>query len=116
MFGKYPAGRSTEVHRTWHYIDTVLTDTFRLLKKIEPPGGVLLLSYKRNRGIAIIKKDAALLEVREDGYEQQMVELTLEKLPRELKIMAKREFPRSRKIRMIKFSGPEALERERQKI
>lgn len=97
-------------------VDTVLADTQRLLKKIAPPGGIELLSYKRNRRIAIIKKEAILVEVREDGYVQQVVELSPEQLVRELKTMIKREFPRSRKVRMIKFSNPEDLERERQKI
>ena len=97
-------------------IETVLTDTQRLLKKIPPPGGILLLSYKRNRGIAIIKRSAALVEVREDGYAELRLELTPEKLARELGTMIRREFPRSRKIRLIKFSDPEELDRERQKI
>jgi hypothetical protein len=97
-------------------IDTVLTDTQRLLKKIAPPGGVILLSYKRNRSIAIIKKEEMLLEIREDGYEQQEMELAPEALVRELKSIIKREFPRSRKVRMIKFADPAELERERQKI
>lgn len=97
-------------------IDTVLTDTLRLLKKITPPGGIELLSYNRNRGIAIIKKEAMVLEVREDGYVQQVLELSPEQLARELKTMVKREFPRSRKVRLIKFTNPDELARERQKI
>lgn len=97
-------------------IDTVLADTLRLLKKITPPGGIELLSYKRNRGIAIIKKEAMVLEVREDGYVQQVLEVSPEQLTRELKTMVKREFPRSRKVRLIKFTNPDELARERQKI
>jgi hypothetical protein len=87
-----------------------------LLKKIEAPGGIELLSYKRNRSIAIIKKGATLVEVREDGYVRQVLELTPEQLGKELKTMIKREFPRSRKIRVFKFADPQELARERQKI
>lgn len=94
-------------------IDTVLVDTVRMIKKTEPLGGVMLLSYKRNRSIAVIRKDAHTVEIREDGYEQQVMELSLEKTARELKVMMKREFPRSRKVRVVKFTDPAELERER---
>ena len=72
-------------------ITTIITDTKRVLQKIDPPGGVELLSYKRNRGIA-------------------------DNLVKELKPLIKHEFPRSRKVRLIKFSDPQELERSHQKI
>jgi len=95
---------------------TLIADCLRTLKKMQPPGGIELLSYKRNRGIAIIKKEDQLLEIREYGYEERVLELTSEKLEKELKTMIKREFPRSRKVRMVKFSDPQELERVYQKI
>lgn len=94
-------------------LDAVLADTLRLVKKAEPLGGVLLLSYKRNRSIAVIRKNADTVEIREQGYEHQVVELGLEKMAKELKVMMKREFPRSRKVRMVKLSDPAELEQER---
>jgi hypothetical protein len=45
-----------------------------------------------------------------------VLELTPEQLGKELKTMIKREFPRSRKIRVFKFADPQELARERQKI
>jgi hypothetical protein len=95
---------------------TLIADCLRTLKQMQPPGGIELLSYKRNRGIAIIKKDNQLLEIREHGYEEQVIELTSEKLEKELKTMIKREFPRSRKVRLTKFTDPQELERMHQKI
>ncbi|MBM9537568.1 hypothetical protein [Desulfobulbus alkaliphilus] len=95
---------------------TLISDSLRALKKIQPPGGIELLSYKRNRGIALIKKQDDLVEIREHGYEEQVLEVTIDKLEKELKTMIKREFPRSRKVRLIKFADPRELERERQKI
>ena len=95
---------------------TLITDSLRALKKIQPPGGIELLSYKRNRGLAIIKKQDDLVEIREHGYAEQVLELTVDKLEKELKTMIRREFPRSRKVRLVKFSDPRELERERQKI
>lgn len=97
-------------------IATLIADCLRTLKKMQPPGGIELLSYKRNRGIAILKKENQLLEIREHGYEEQVLELTPEKLEKELKTMIKREFPRSRKVRLVKFSEPQELERKHQKI
>lgn len=97
-------------------IATIIADTRRALKKIAPPGGIELLSYKRNRGIAIIKKTPHLLLIRERGYEEQEFELSTENLAKELKVLIKREFPRSRKVRLIKFSDPRELERSYQKI
>ena len=97
-------------------IAIVIADTRRALKKIDPPGGVELLSYKRNRTIAVIKKNSNLLRVRERGYKEQEIELHYDQLGKELKIMIKREFPRSRKVRLVKFSDPQQLERIHQKI
>lgn len=97
-------------------ISTVLADTRRTLKKIDPPGGIELLSYKRNRGIAIIKKENGEIEIREHGYKEQCLRISQDKLAKELKTMLKREFPRSRKVRLIKFDDPGELDRLYQKI
>ena len=97
-------------------IATILNDTLGVLKKTKPPGGVELLSYKRNRGIAIIKKEAKLFELKEHGYKEQEFEFSIDALAKELKTMIKREFPRSKKVRLIKFSDPKELERIHQKI
>ena len=61
----------------------------------------------------MIRQNADTVEIREQGYEQQVVELGLEKMAKELKVMMKREFPRSRKVRMVKLSDPAELEQER---
>lgn len=97
-------------------IATVATDVKRVLKKIPYPGGIELLSYKRNRGIAILKQEDSTLILRESGYEEQEIVIPSAKLTKELKTMVKREFPRSRKVRLIKISHPDELERKRQKI
>ena len=97
-------------------MNTVITTTLRTLKKCSPPGGVELLSYKRNRRIAIIKKSMSLVEIRENGYVEQIFETGLDTLDKELKTLVKREFPRSRKVRLVKFDDPTELERTYQKI
>lgn len=97
-------------------IASILDNTLRVLKKTEPPGGVELLSYKRNRSIAIIKKNTAEIRLQERGYREKEIETTMPQLTKELKAMIKREFPRSRKVRMVKFSDPKVLEHPRQII
>ncbi len=97
-------------------IATLLTDIKRTLKKISSPGGIELLSYKRNRGIAILKRDDMTLELREFGYQEQQFVIPASRLTKELKTMIKREFPRSRKVRLVKLAAPKDLERVRQKI
>ncbi|MBU1232139.1 MAG: hypothetical protein KKD01_01470 [Proteobacteria bacterium] len=97
-------------------VASILADTLRILEKIDPPGGVELLSYKRNRRIAIIKRDVAEVRLQEHGYQEQELDIPLPQLAKELKAMIKREFPRSRKVRMVKFLDPETLEQPRQII
>ena len=97
-------------------IASVTATAMRELKKMEAPGGIELLSYKRNRTIAIIKKNDVIVEIRERGYEELDFEVPVAKLGKELKALIKREFPRSRKVRLFKFSDPEELARPHQKI
>ncbi len=97
-------------------IDSALTQLKRELKKIAPPGGIELLSYKRNRTVAIIKRGADLYQVCENGYVVQEFTIGHDQLMRKVKSCLKREFPRSRKIRFHKFQDPEELQRTHQKI
>ena len=56
------------------------------------------------------------LEIQEHGYKEQEVVISPEKLAKELTSMVKREFPRSRKVRLIKLNDPKELDRIHQKI
>ncbi len=97
-------------------IDTALHDAIRIIKKSPLNGGVELLSYKRNRTVAIIRLTDSTVHIHENGYLDEETDVTLNELPKKLKTILKREFPRSRKIRFFKFSSPEELCRIRQKI
>ena len=57
-------------------IDSVLRNLLHKLKKLNPPQGVELLSYKRNRSIAVLLLDDEKILVRERGYrdEEQIIE------------------------------------------
>ena len=92
--------------------ETVLREVLAALKKIGAPAGLTVLSYKRNRGIDLLRREGETVWVRERGYREEECTTTLAELPRLLDAMLRREFPRSRKIRLYRLSGPEELERQ----
>lgn len=80
--------------------------------------GVELLTYKRNRGITITKDHKCLLHVSERGYHDEEWVIDQTSLQKLLKTLLKREFPRSRKVRMYQLKSPDDfdLAHQRQKI
>lgn len=97
-------------------IDNVLHEVKRNLKNCAIQGGLELMSYKRNRTVAIIKEEGGKFIVVENGYEKAEQGVVEDELLKKLKPIIKREFPRSRKIRIFKFSSSQELERIHQKI
>ena len=97
-------------------IGTVQRQVLQMLAKIEAPAGVELSSYKRNRSIAITLLPGGHFSVRENGYVDQELEVAEADLAKLLKTMIKREFPRSRKVRIHKFSHPDELDRQRKTL
>lgn len=93
-------------------IDTVC----ERLQKL-PVGHYLdLRTYKRNRSVVIAKMNENELLVIENGYFKERFQVKPEKLKRLLKTLLKKEFPRSRKIRlyvMDEFVEEEALDTKR---
>jgi hypothetical protein len=99
-----------------HNIESVRKRIVNLLKKLTPPQGVEVLSYKRNRGIVLILQDRFTVRCRERGYQNQEFCVELHELEKHLKSMLKREFPRSRKVRLYQLAGPEELDIDRKKL
>lgn len=97
-------------------IDTALRDAVKIMHTRPENGGVELLSYKRNRTVALTRSSDSTIRIQENGYVIEDVEIAMSELSKKLKTIIKREFPRSRKIRFFKFSSPEELNRIRQKI
>ena len=97
-------------------IDSVLRNLLHKLEKLDPPQGIELLSYKRNRSIAVLLLDDKKILVRERGYRdaEQVVEKYL--LHKHLKSLIKYEFPRSRKVRMYQVDNPLELDKVRKKL
>lgn len=94
---------------------SVIKDSLRMLKKCPVSSGIGLFSYKRNRKVYLRKKETGQILLREEGYitEERIIET--EKLEKELRTIVKREFPRSRKIRLYRM-GEDELELSYQKI
>jgi len=97
-------------------IDSVLRNLLQKLKKLNPPQGIELLSYKRNRSIAVLLLDENKILVRERGYrdEEQIIEKSL--LSNYMKKLIKYEFHRSRKVRLYQVDSPLELEKTRKKL
>ena len=96
-------------------IDTVC----ERLKKLPLGHYIDLKTYKRNRTVLIVKVDEKKLLVIEDGYFKDRFLIKSDKLKKLLKILLKKEFPRSKKIRLYvmgKFVDEEALNRIRKII
>jgi len=97
-------------------IDSVIRTLLPKLEKLSPPQGIELLSYKRNRSIAVLLLGDNTFLVRERGYheEEQIVEKN--GLQKHLKSLIKCEFPRSRKIRLYQINTPKDLEKPWKKL
>lgn len=91
-------------------IDSVHRQVLQILSRTEPPAGIELMSYKRNRSVSVSVLSEQEVIVRERGYEELEFTISRNELPKILKTMIKREFPRSRKVRINKFSDPAELD------
>ncbi len=97
-------------------IQSAIKQVQQIVRKLEPPQGVEILTYKRNRGITIIKIDDENLSVQERGYQDNSFQVSTRELARLLKTIAKREFPRSRKVRVYPLDSPYCLGIKRKQI
>ncbi len=97
-------------------IQTAIKRAIQMLAKLESPAGVEILTYKRNRGVSILKKGGGMVSVRERGYHAEEKVVAIDNLGKTLKSIAKREFPRSRKVRIYHLAGPDEEGRERKKL
>lgn len=97
-------------------IDSVIRALLPKLEKLTPPQGIELLSYKRNRSIAVLLLGDNTFLVRERGYREAEQVVGKAGLQKHLKSLIKYEFPRSRKIRLYQIDTPRDLENPRKKL
>ena len=96
-------------------LESALRKAVNSLRKCSPGQGLEILSYKRNRGVSIIKTCTSDYRMIERGYLDQEIEISEKQIARQLKSAMKREFPRSRKVRIycLKDPGQAGLERKK---
>lgn len=75
-----------------------------------------MFSYKRNRKVIITRLTQKTCLIHEDGYKKKTREIATATLKKELRSIIKREFPRSRKVRLYRFNHENDLKTEYQKI
>ena len=97
-------------------IDTVLNRTITTLLKLPSGAGLEILSYKRNRGVSIFRLNEDEFQVIERGYLDQELRRGPEELVKVLKAIIKREFPRSRKVRVYNLAGAADFDQQRKKL
>ena len=96
-------------------IDSVIHTLLQKLEKLNPPQGIELMSYKRNRSIAVLLLADSTFLVRDRGYREEEQVINKAGLQKFLKSLIKYEFPRSRKVRMYQIDNPLELEKNSQK-
>ena len=97
-------------------IESVRPRIVAQLKKTPEGQGFEILSYKRNRGITLVRTGTSSIHVTERGYRERKMTVTFSILPRVLRAMMNTEFPRSRKVRVYRLSCAEAAGREMKKL
>ena len=97
-------------------IDSVIRSLIQKLEKLNPPQGIELLSYKRNRSIAVLLLPDNTFLVREQGYREAEQVVDQAGLQKHLKSLIKYELPRSRKVRMYLVDHPRDLEKSLKKL
>jgi len=97
-------------------LESALRKVLTTLRKSEPGQGLEILSYKRNRGVSVLKTPEGRFCLRERGYLDQELEVSESQLSRYLKSIMKREFPRSRKVRVYSLSDPSQAGLQRKKL
>ena len=96
--------------------EAVVKKIVTAIPKLELSHGFEILSYKRDRGIDILRMGEESVWIREHGYREEDFELPLAELAKRLKSLIKYEFPRSRKLRVYQISCPDELNRPRKKL
>ncbi|WP_319541965.1 hypothetical protein [uncultured Pseudodesulfovibrio sp.] len=96
---------------------TALQTILQKLKKLPMDHAIDLRTYKRNRSVVIKRVGEDEFDVVENGFFEERFIVSHSKMKKLLKILFKKEFPRSTKIRLYDLGPVEAdLHIKRKKI
>lgn len=87
---------------------TAIPTIIRKLKKLPIGHAIDLRTYKRNRSVVFARIDEEQFEVVENGFHVEQFIVTMDKMKKLLKLLLKREFPRSTKMRLYDLGESEA--------
>ncbi len=94
-------------------IPTIITK----LKKLPIGHAIDIRTYKRNRSVVIARLGEDEFDVVENGFHEERFRVSLTKMKKLLKILLKKEFPRSTKMRMYDLGeSPADIHIPRKKI
>jgi hypothetical protein len=83
---------------------TAVANVVRRFRTMDSGDALELLTWKRDRSLLLVKRSEDEILIQERGYEIKDHRVSLSKLKKILKILLKREFPRSHKIRLRSIS------------
>jgi hypothetical protein len=81
-------------------ITTLIPTVIARLKALAVGDCIDLRTYKRDRSVVIIRTSPDSFKVIEDGFFKDEMEADIAKMPKLLKALVKKEFPRSNKVRL----------------
>lgn len=87
---------------------TAVETVLRKLKTLPVGHAIDLRTYKRNRSVVIKRTADDVFDVVEQGFHEDRFLIPSAKLKKLLKLLLKREFPRSTKIRLYDLGEAEA--------
>jgi predicted urease superfamily metal-dependent hydrolase len=96
-------------------VEKAIKHTCATLNSKENVYGIQILSYKRNRFVSVTRNGEDFV-IEEKGYLDQKLNSNFKHLPRLLKTIFKREFPRSRKLRMILLENEKGTRKNLKKL
>ncbi len=87
----------------------ILHESLARLAKLVHGEGLLLQPFKKDRAICLVALDGAV-RILERGFVENDYVVDAKKIRKELKVLCRREFPRSNKVWLKRLSPEEVLE------